>query len=86
MPGYLRCGTICGETPTSGEIQQQNLDDDLARQTDLEQQRIDAELARLGITYEEWVARQREISEDTPGLNPDCPYVDAAGGCHLTED
>jgi len=27
-----------------------------------------------------WVARQREISEDTPGLNPDCPYFDALGG------
>ena len=23
VPGYLRCGTICGEEPTSGELQQQ---------------------------------------------------------------
>ena len=22
MPNYLRCGTICGEGPTSGEVQQ----------------------------------------------------------------
>ena len=27
VPGYLRCGTICGESPTSGEIQQQWMED-----------------------------------------------------------
>lgn len=25
VPGYLRCGTICGEDPTSGEVQSWNL-------------------------------------------------------------
>jgi hypothetical protein len=27
VPGYLRCGTICGEEPTSGELQQQWLEE-----------------------------------------------------------
>ena len=27
VPNYLRCGTICGESPTSGEVQQQWLEE-----------------------------------------------------------
>ena len=31
VPGYLRCGTLCGETPTSGEVQSQWLEQERAR-------------------------------------------------------
>lgn len=70
VPGYLRCGTICGEEPTSGEVQQQYFEEELARQ---------------GKTYEQWNAEQQAAYEQTPEGMSSCPYVDTLGQCHDTQ-
>ena len=43
VPNYLRCGTICGESPTSGEIQSQYLEEQAAEQEALQSRIIEAE-------------------------------------------
>lgn len=43
VPGYLRCGTICGEEPTSGELQQQWYDEQQRQSEELRQRIIEGE-------------------------------------------